>query len=612
MEALERGAAGVADPLGAVDGGVFVSARENRPATPRTVSAARRALGPRPAVMIVAALSVVAVVSVIAALVVSSENASRSSAQQRFASGAAVRGQLTAALLSTSSTSLRSAAPKLAPTAGALKKFASASHLLYAALLSTQGRVLAISSGAPAAATQRLAGHPAYVRQALSGRAWLSDVQPGPAGGAGTLDIAVPFRSPSGRRVLVEGLPVSSLAPFLTSFLSQGTAGRAIFVVDSQRHLIAASTSAGLTTPRLPAGLASAPDLSSRTIDGSFVVSAGIANTGWKIVLAQPTSTLYPAIAGSWLLWLVVVLVGAGGLASLIPLHRSQVRAAQVVAAHAQVSALNESLEAKVAERTALAERRSQALLRSNAELEQFASVAAHDLQEPLRKIRMYAERLERRRDEVPEDMRPDLTRMDAAAGRMQNLISDLLDLARVNSRGRELVAVDLTEIAREVINDLEARISDVGATIEVDPLPVVLGDPVQMRQVLQNLFSNALKFHRPETPLHVHVSTETSGDGRCAVTVQDNGIGFDDKYAERIFGTFQRLHGRTEYEGTGIGLAIARKIAWRHDGDITATGVLGEGACFRLALPLGTASELQRTRARGPQAEPETERSAA
>jgi light-regulated signal transduction histidine kinase (bacteriophytochrome) len=132
------------------------------------------------------------------------------------------------------------------------------------------------------------------------------------------------------------------------------------------------------------------------------------------------------------------------------------------------------------------------------------------------------------------------------------------------------------------------------------------------MRQVLQNLISNALKFHRPETPLLVHVSTETSGEGRCAVTVQDNGIGFDDKYAERIFGTFQRLHGRSEYEGTGIGLAIARKIAWRHEGDITATGVLGEGACFRLTLPLGAASELQRTRARGPQAEPETERSAA
>jgi light-regulated signal transduction histidine kinase (bacteriophytochrome) len=335
-------------------------------------------------------------------------------------------------------------------------------------------------------------------------------------------------------------------------------------------------------------------------------VAAGtIGGSGWRLVLAQPESQLYAGIGSSaWLLWLAILLSGLIGVASLILLRRSHERGAELSAAHAQLSALNATLEARVAERTELAERRAHALARSNAELEQFASVAAHDLQEPLRKIRMYCERLQRRREEIPEESASDIVRMEAAAGRMQNLISDLLDLARVNSRGRELVSIDLGDVAHEVVGDLEARIADVGASVEIDQLPVVIGDRVQLRQVLQNLVSNALKFHRPDAPLHVRVRTEKNEFGRCVIAVEDNGIGFDDKYAERIFGTFQRLHGRSEYEGTGIGLSIARKIAWRHDGDITASGVLGEGSTFRLSLPLGSVADVKAARALTPDSE--------
>jgi signal transduction histidine kinase len=557
------------------------------------MSAARRILGPRPVVMSVAAVCVLGVVLVLAQLVLSSQQASRSSAEQRFANGAVVRGQLTAALLSTSSASLRATAPKLAPNSTALDRLTKTSRLGYAALLSSSGDVIAISSGAPPAVAQRLAARPAYIRQALSGRAWISRVMPGGRPGADTIDLAAPFASPAGRRVLVEGIPIKALAPFLTSFLSRGAADRAIFVVDSRGHLIAASRAAKAgTAGRLPAALDQAESLKSQSIDGMFVASARIGNTGWRIVIAQPSSSLYPGIAGSrsWLLWAFVVLAAIIGFGSLIPLRRSQERAAQLAVAHAEVTALNETLEAKVAERTELAERRSQALTRSNAELEQFASVAAHDLQEPLRKIRMYCQRLEGWQNEMPDEAHADVVRMEAAAGRMQNLISDLLDLARVNSRGRDPVAVDLTEIAREVVGDVEPLIADVGASVDIESLPVVLGDPVQLRQMLQNLISNALKFHREGVPLKVRVGTEASTWGRCVVVVEDNGIGFDEKYAERIFGTFQRLHGRSEYEGTGIGLSIARKIAWRHDGDITATGVVGEGAAFRLTLPVAPA----------------------
>jgi signal transduction histidine kinase len=430
------------------------------------------------------------------------------------------------------------------------------------------------------------------------------------------LDWALPFPSTAGRHVLVEGVPTATLSPFLTSFLDQGSSGRAVYVVDSRRHLIASSKSAGLAKGEgLPAELAGAADISSRTIGNRFVAAAGIGGSGWQIVVAQPTAALYPGITGSrsWLLWAVVALVAIVGFASLVPLRRSQLRAAQLAAAHAEVSALNASLEAKVADRTELAERRAHALGRSNAELEQFASVAAHDLQEPLRKIRMYCERLQRRSDEIPAEVEEDVTRMEAAAGRMQNLINDLLDLARVNSRGRELVAIDLGEVAREVAVDLEARIAEVGATIEIEDLPTVLGDRVQLRQIVQNLLSNALKFHRDGVPLHICVKTEGADGGRCVVAVEDNGIGFDEKYAERIFGTFQRLHGRAEYEGTGIGLSIARKIAWRHDGDITATAVEGEGATFRLTLPLAPASlGASPATARRPASQPQSERNAA
>jgi signal transduction histidine kinase len=566
--------------------------------------------------MALAALCVLAVVLTLAQLVRSSQAASRSSAEQRFASGAVVRGQLTSALLSTSSAALRAAALKTAATPAALDRFVKASKVGYAAILSDEGDVLAVSSSTSRATARRLASHPAYVRQALSGRTWLSGLQGGADGGAATLDVALPFRAAAGRRVLVEGVPAATLSPFLSAFLDQGSSGRSLYVVDSERRLIAASRSAGLKPGSgLPAPLLHAPDITSRTIAGRFTAAAGIAGSGWQLVLTQPASELYPGITGSrgWLLWAVVALVAIVGFASLIPLRRSQMRAAQVIAAHAELSALNASLEAQVAERTELAERRAHALGRSNAELEQFASVAAHDLQEPLRKIRMYCERLERRRGEIPPEMGEDIVRMEAAAGRMQNLISDLLDLARVNSRGRELVAIDLGEVAREVAGDLEARIADVGATVEIGALPTVLGDRVQLRQILQNLLSNALKFHRDGVPLHVSVRAESATGGRSVVAVADNGIGFDEKYAERIFGTFQRLHGRSHYEGTGIGLSIARKIAWRHDGDITASAVEGEGATFRLTLPLAPAAgSTAPAMAPLPAPQPQTERTAA
>jgi signal transduction histidine kinase len=189
------------------------------------------------------------------------------------------------------------------------------------------------------------------------------------------------------------------------------------------------------------------------------------------------------------------------------------------------------------------------------------------------------------------------LRRMQSAAGRMQALIGDLLQFSRVTSRAQPFTTVDLNQVAEGVLSDLEVRLRDSGGRVEVGLLPAIEADPTQMRQLLQNLIGNAIKFARPEAPPLVRVYAEgdpespvaaEGEDGRrFRLCVADNGIGFEEKYLDRIFTVFQRLHGRGVYEGTGIGLAICRKIVERHGGSITARSRPGEGATFIATLPL-------------------------
>lgn len=226
-------------------------------------------------------------------------------------------------------------------------------------------------------------------------------------------------------------------------------------------------------------------------------------------------------------------------------------------------------------------------LQESNRELEDFAHVASHDLQEPLRKIQAFGDRLKARYAEVLTGDGVDyLDRMQKAAGRMQALINDLLAFSRVTTKAQPFAPVDLGVIAHEVVHDLEERTHQTGGEVVVGPLPAVDADALQMRQLLQNLVGNGLKFHRPGVPPRVELSGSAS-NGTAEIVVSDNGIGFDEKYAERIFTMFERLHGRASYEGTGIGLAICRKIAHRHGGDIRASSTPGAGARFVVTLPV-------------------------
>ncbi|MCA9613355.1 MAG: CHASE3 domain-containing protein [Myxococcales bacterium] len=225
-------------------------------------------------------------------------------------------------------------------------------------------------------------------------------------------------------------------------------------------------------------------------------------------------------------------------------------------------------------------------LERSNRELNDFAFIASHDLQEPLRKIRAFGDRLvSDHADSLNEEGRDFLERMQGAAQRMSRLISDLLSFSRVHRHGQPFVTVDLNEILRDVSADLEQRVEDTNGRIVVpENLPVIEADPSQMRQLFQNLLGNALKFHPEDRGTTVEVKVEETDD-LWRFEVVDDGIGFDPKYKEKVFGPFQRLHGRGTYEGTGIGLAICRRIVERHEGTIDVHSEPGRGTTFVVEL---------------------------
>lgn len=245
--------------------------------------------------------------------------------------------------------------------------------------------------------------------------------------------------------------------------------------------------------------------------------------------------------------------------------------------------------------RAELLEIERRALERSNRELEEFAAVASHDLQEPLRKIEAFAARLLAGESPCLDQQGTDyVQRIGHAARRMQALIVDLLNLARVSARAEPLQPVALDQVAREVLGDLEAQVGRTGATIDLQPLPVVVADRLQMRQLLQNLLGNALKFQpagsAPRVTVRAEVSSEAAGQGpeaMCNLFVADNGIGFDPQKLSTMLKPFGRLHGSGEYDGSGIGLAICQKIARRHGGRITAHSAPGAGATFVVTLPM-------------------------
>jgi light-regulated signal transduction histidine kinase (bacteriophytochrome) len=224
-------------------------------------------------------------------------------------------------------------------------------------------------------------------------------------------------------------------------------------------------------------------------------------------------------------------------------------------------------------------------LNRSNEELGQFAYIASHDLQEPLRMVASYTQLLSRRyKGKLDSDADEFISFAVDGASRMQRLIQDLLAYSRVGTKGSDLLDTSCEEALQQALVNLRGSIEESGALVTHDPLPAVLADEMQLVQLFQNLVGNAIKYQSPGIP-RIHISAAMNGEKKWIFSVKDNGLGIDPQYFERIFGMFQRLHKREEFAGTGIGLAICKKIVERHGGSISVESQPGQGSTFRFAL---------------------------
>lgn len=231
-------------------------------------------------------------------------------------------------------------------------------------------------------------------------------------------------------------------------------------------------------------------------------------------------------------------------------------------------------------------------LERSNRELQDFAYIASHDLQAPLRKIQSFGELLKKKcHAQLTDEGRDYIDRMQRSADNMSSMIESLLEYSQITSKHKPFMAVDLNKVIEETLSVLDIWLNKTGGRVEVGVLPVIEADLMQMRQLMQNLTVNAIKFQKPGVPPVVHIYSQTVNNQQeaesCRIFVQDNGIGFDEKYLDLIFQPFKRLHGKGEYEGSGVGLAICQKIVEKHNGSITAKSIRGEGATFVVTLPV-------------------------
>lgn len=238
-----------------------------------------------------------------------------------------------------------------------------------------------------------------------------------------------------------------------------------------------------------------------------------------------------------------------------------------------------------------LLSQKTQELERSNKELENFASIASHDLQEPLRKVVSFLQLLQQRYGSLLDDKAQEYINIAVDGGkRMQKMISDLLQYSRISTRGNKFILMNLETILTNVLSDLQLSMQESGAIVTYDPLPALEVDKTQMEQLFLNLLSNAIKFRGASTPT-IHISAKQDGDA-WVISIQDNGIGIDMAYAKRLFQIFQRLHTRDEYPGTGIGLAVCKRIVERHGGQIWVESQPGEGSTFSFKIPLRKPSQ--------------------
>jgi signal transduction histidine kinase len=556
--------------------------------------------------LIIGSMIVLALMAVFAIQLTDNQSKSRSDIESRVHQNSVLAGALITSLFQ----SVQKQVPAQAKLYGAPKisnalMNHNAGRNSYLALLDARGAVIAHSRGFNGRARADL-GLSATLKLLRGGRPWaLGNILPYGKQGVINYGVALPTRS--GQRYLLTGFPPAELAFILQGELKQipGVKGSHNYLLDGKGAVITS------TNPSRPPGyLFHTPaqlDVlhhPSGEVSGHYFDQVPLTNTSWRILLAAPDSGLFASVTGSrkWLPWLIFIAFGIVALATLVLARRALRDSDRLQETNTQLGEANSKLEGvnvQLADTNqALAdsnhalevtnselENRAQELARSNAELDQFASIASHDLQEPLRKVRTFTERIADTEGERLSERGQDyLRRANASAERMQRLIEDLLKFSRVATQGRPFAPVDLATVTSEVLEDLDDSIQRAGAVVEVGPLPTISADAHQMRQLIQNLVSNAIKFRRDGVVPEVDISATEDG-GFVKLVVRDNGIGFDSQYSRRIFRVFERLHGRGTYAGTGIGLALCRKIAERHGGTVVAESVAGEGSTFTVTL---------------------------
>jgi signal transduction histidine kinase len=561
----------------------------------------------RVAALVAGALVVLALLTVFAVQLSDNQTKSRHDIQNRVHERAVLAGALLDSLFQASAHSTLAADSHLygTPTVANSLLEKSRSTNAYLVLVDKGGNVLAHSAGFTAQARSDLRISEA-LRLLRQGHPWaLGNILP--YGKTGVLNFGVAIPAVSGTRYLLSGILPDALAPFLLGDLHQipGVKGSYSSVVDGNGVFIAS------TNPNRPGGyrLHTAAQLhalatSTGVVKGRYYDQQALPNTSWRIFLSAPEGVLFASVSGirKWLPWFIFIAFGLVAIASLLLVRRAMSDAERVREANDQLTGANAELaEAKLSveqvngeladSNRALGrsneelERQAQELVRSNAELDQFASIASHDLQEPLRKVRTFTERIsETEADTLSERGLDYLKRANASAERMQTLIEDLLRYSRVSTQGRPFAPVDLRRVSDDVVEDLSEQVHSTAAVVRVGSLPTINADAPQMRQLLQNLISNAIKFRREGINPEVSVESKVES-GWVTITVRDNGIGFDPQYSQRIFRVFERLHGRGTYPGTGIGLALCRRIAERHGGTIVARSVPDEGSTFTVTM---------------------------
>jgi signal transduction histidine kinase len=546
----------------------------------------------RPRILLaIASLFVLAVLTLFTVALLRANANEREDAEQRFRDRAGISASVTGSLF-TSSTAQTTA--ELTKDFGddvdqtALDERVKQSQLQWAAIVDRFGRVIAVSgkgAGVPRIGDSKAEDEAVKVLKAGAPIA-LSDYMPGKVP---TFQFGLPFQAEGGNRIYLQSFSAQLLGVFLGGLLKDlpGARGLQAYILDRKgvvlgtpvkNQAVGQKVSLPGFTEATQAALNGRPDLRKFDSKGTEYVfaDAPIRSTNWRVVLNEKSASLYAGISTT-VEWLILLALACAGIASIVLLGRAARAAAEAAEANVRLEGANLELERSNIE-----------LQRSNGELEQFASVASHDLQEPLRKVQTFGDQLERRfGEEIPEEGLDYLRRMRSAASRMSVLIEDLLRFSRVTTRALPPEPVDLTKVAREVTSDLDAVVQETLGTVEIGDLPTIQADPLQMRQLFQNLIANGLKFHRPGISPIVRIKPVPTGDPEMvAFQVADNGIGFEEEYAERIFRVFERLHPRDVYPGTGIGLALCRKIAERHGGTITVASVPDQGAAFTVTLP--------------------------